>query len=317
DFSSQYFTVEKDMALYVKCSLAQKEDELTDVSEQLGGLQQAKDSFELQLSQLRQELQENKDKLTFENMVLAGKLEAPEESRVQKEELMARLEEQLGDLERKAVLDNDRTKFGKPCSRLRDASARGSRVPAHVGQEDARDDHNVSATAQLSQLSDKSKDLKEREKLICRELENLEPPFNKMTRKSLGNQRCVCVRVERCVKITFSQNLLNFNGTACMELGEKLEEERDVREQLETIQQAAAFTLKLHCIYVDSRLWNQMMQKLLAVLDSAALLAKGPAMKDFNPEGDSLHKDSGALSEWPSGSWSPTCLLCCCFYACY
>lgn len=51
-------------------------------------------------------------------------------------------------------------------------------------------------TAQLSRLSDKSKqlpeknkDLKEREKLICRELETLEPPFNKMTRKSLGNQR--------------------------------------------------------------------------------------------------------------------------------
>lgn len=87
DFSSQSFTVEKDRGLYLKCSLAQKEDELTDLSEQLGGLQ---------LRQLRQELQENKDKLTFENMVLAGKPEAPEESRVQKEELMARLEEQLG-----------------------------------------------------------------------------------------------------------------------------------------------------------------------------------------------------------------------------
>ncbi|XP_064793714.1 cilia- and flagella-associated protein 157-like [Oncorhynchus masou masou] len=65
DFPSQYFTVEKDMGLYVKCLLARKEDELTDLSEQLGGLQQAKESFELQLSQLRQELQENKDKLTF------------------------------------------------------------------------------------------------------------------------------------------------------------------------------------------------------------------------------------------------------------
>lgn len=61
DFSSQSFTVEKDRGLYLKCSLAQKEDELTDLSEQLGGLQ---------LRQLRQELQENKDKLTFENMVL-------------------------------------------------------------------------------------------------------------------------------------------------------------------------------------------------------------------------------------------------------
>lgn len=80
DFSSQYFTVEKekkDIVLYLKRSLAQKEDELTDLLERLVGLQQAKDaekdSFELQLSQLRQEFQENKDKLTSENMVL-GKI---------------------------------------------------------------------------------------------------------------------------------------------------------------------------------------------------------------------------------------------------
>lgn len=33
-----------------------------------------------------------------------------------------------------------------------------------------------------------------------------------------------------------------------------------------------------------------MMQKLMAVLDTAALLGKGPAMKDFIPEGDSLHE---------------------------
>ncbi|CAB1321714.1 unnamed protein product [Coregonus sp. 'balchen'] len=160
DFSSQYFTVEKDIALYQKCLLAQKEDELTDLSEQLVGQHQAKDaekdSFELQLSQLRQEFQENKDKLTLENMVPAGKLAAPEESRVQKEELMAHLkslEEQL---------------------------------------KQRQEHHTLSDKSK--QLLEENKDLKEREKLINRELENLEPLFNKVTRKSLGNKkRCGCV----------------------------------------------------------------------------------------------------------------------------
>ena len=35
---------------------------------------------------------------------------------------------------------------------------------------------------------------------------------------------------------------------------------------------------------------NQMMQKLLAVLDGAARLGRGPAMKDFIPEGEALHE---------------------------
>ena len=35
---------------------------------------------------------------------------------------------------------------------------------------------------------------------------------------------------------------------------------------------------------------NQMMQKLLAVLDGAARLGRGPTMKDFIPEGEALHE---------------------------
>lgn len=49
-------------------------DEISEVNEQLMGLQQAKDtekeSFEQQLQQLRTEYQETKDQLTSENMML-------------------------------------------------------------------------------------------------------------------------------------------------------------------------------------------------------------------------------------------------------
>ncbi|CDQ64616.1 unnamed protein product [Oncorhynchus mykiss] len=227
DFSSQYFTVEKekkDIVLYLKRSLAQKEDELTDLLERLVGLQQAKeaekDSFELQLSQLRQEFQENKDKLTSENMVLAGKLAALEEFRVQKEELMAHLEgleEQLGkqrqehhtviySLERKAVLDNDRLKKEMQ-QHVAAVAAEFRRVSDRKMPETTmRAIHeNVSVTAQLSQLSDKSKqlleeneDLRDKEKHIRREMEVLEPLFNKMTRKSLSNQKVIHQLTEKC-----------------------------------------------------------------------------------------------------------------------
>lgn len=64
----------KDIILYLKGTLAQKEDELTDLTETLSRHQQAqeaeRESFELQLSMLRHELQENKEKFTSENMAL-------------------------------------------------------------------------------------------------------------------------------------------------------------------------------------------------------------------------------------------------------
>lgn len=80
DFSSKFSHAEKekrDIVLFLKRTVAQKEDELTDLSERLISLNQAKEAeketFELQLSQLRQEFQEVKDKLTSENMVLGKK----------------------------------------------------------------------------------------------------------------------------------------------------------------------------------------------------------------------------------------------------
>lgn len=60
--------------LYLKRTLAQKEDEITDILEKLQELQAAKDaekeSFDRQLNALRSEFQETKDRLTAENMVL-------------------------------------------------------------------------------------------------------------------------------------------------------------------------------------------------------------------------------------------------------
>ena len=90
------------------------------------GLQQAKDAekdqYEVQLATIRTEMQEVKDQLTSENMVLGGKLASLEEFKVQKEDLMAKFaklekelesnkvehEDVIYNLERKAVVDKDR-----------------------------------------------------------------------------------------------------------------------------------------------------------------------------------------------------------------
>jgi chromosome segregation ATPase len=96
------------------------------LSPKIPGLQQAKDAekdqYEVQLATIRTEMQEVKDQLTSENMVLGGKLASLEEFKVQKEDLMAKfakLEKELEsnkvehkdviyNLERKAVVDKDR-----------------------------------------------------------------------------------------------------------------------------------------------------------------------------------------------------------------
>ncbi|XP_053523672.1 cilia- and flagella-associated protein 157 [Artibeus jamaicensis] len=118
----------KEIVAFLKRTLNQRVDEITDLNEQLQSLQLAKeiekDAFEAQLAQVRHEFQETKDQLTSENIVIAGKLAALEEFRLQKEELTDKftsLEDQLHmqekefkdyvyNLEKKSVLDKDRVK---------------------------------------------------------------------------------------------------------------------------------------------------------------------------------------------------------------
>lgn len=65
--------------LYLKRTLSQKDDELADMLEKLQELQAAKDAekelFDRQLSALRSEFQETRDKLTSENMVLGNTIQ--------------------------------------------------------------------------------------------------------------------------------------------------------------------------------------------------------------------------------------------------
>ncbi|XP_053510284.1 cilia- and flagella-associated protein 157 isoform X2 [Ictalurus furcatus] len=347
DFSTDYNNVvreKRDIVLYLKRTLAQKEDEITDILEKLQELQAAKDaekeSFDRQLSMLRSEFQETKDRLTAENMVLAGKLASLEDFQMQKDELMGQMEslkEQLElqkqehqtviyNLEKKAVLDNYRLKKEMQQHVAAVATEFHKVSDKKMPETTKRAIHeNMLVTSQLRQISDRCKELmvendalNAREKKLKREMEIMEPLLNEMTRKSLANQKVIQQLTEKCKQMhaeledytrhkqehqkqehESAVDSLNQNQAEAARLTTELQEERTRRGRVETVLQEAAMALKEALREVpkeeDAEVQtlarrNQMMQKLLAVLDSAAAISKGPAPSHFIPTTEDSHE---------------------------
>jgi chromosome segregation ATPase len=71
----------KEIVAFLKRTLNQKVDEITDLNDQLQSLEVAKDmekdAFEAQLAQVRHEFQEIKDQLTTENIALGEGARGP------------------------------------------------------------------------------------------------------------------------------------------------------------------------------------------------------------------------------------------------
>nr|XP_055165511.1 cilia- and flagella-associated protein 157 [Nyctereutes procyonoides] len=214
----------KEIVAFLKHTLNQRVDEITDLNEQLQSLQLAKemekDAFEAQLAQVRHEFQETKDQLTTENIILGGKLAALEEFRLQKEELTEKfesLEDQLRkqeseykdyvyNLEKKSMLDKDRlrkeiiqhvnlvaTEFRKVAtSQMWDTTKR-----AIV--------ENNTITLQLSKISKHGMQLlQENEQLkgiqdkLCKQLDLLENTQKVMARHSRGHHKIILMLTEKC-----------------------------------------------------------------------------------------------------------------------
>ncbi|KAG1957171.1 cilia- and flagella-associated protein [Pimephales promelas] len=353
----------------MKRTLAQKEDEVNDLTETLSRHQQAqeaeRESFELQLSMLRHELQETKEKFTSKNMTLAGKLASLEDFSMQREKLMAEhrsLEQQLQNqkeehqaqiynLEKKAILDNDRLKK-EMLQHVAAVAAEFRRLSDQKMPETTMRamQENLSVTAQLQLLSNKTQELlKENDALRARErqlkIENAvtEPLLHEITKKNVANQKVVhqltekCKEmqseVEKCAKLKLEhQELMDSHSAISTELDalrkkhatlieelnqtkaeakthrREFEEERTLRGQINTVLEEAAIALKEALTEVpkeqDSELKvivrrNQMMQKLLAVLDSAAALGKGPVLTELACRSD-LKKVCEMKSSRPS-----------------
>ncbi|KAE8751025.1 hypothetical protein FOCC_FOCC002110 [Frankliniella occidentalis] len=107
DISSQRNKLEEDRAdviSYLNRTLSEKEDEILELKERLEGLQQTRDmetkAFREKVEQMEQEFKAMQLQLTSEVKLLAGKLNALDEFRVQRDDLMAKFvtqEQQMED----------------------------------------------------------------------------------------------------------------------------------------------------------------------------------------------------------------------------
>ncbi|NIG58643.1 tetratricopeptide repeat protein 16 [Pontoporia blainvillei] len=214
----------KEIVAFLKRTLNQRVDEITNLNEQLQSLQLAKemekDAFEAQLAQVRHEFQETKDQLTTENIILGGKLAALEEFRLQKEELMEKftlLEDQLRKqedehkdhvhtLEKKLALDADRVK--KEIMQRVNVVATEFRKVATSQMWDTTKRaimENNTMTLQLAKISrqgmqllQENGQLRGNQDNLCRQLELLESSQKVMARHSRGHQKIIRMLTEKC-----------------------------------------------------------------------------------------------------------------------
>ncbi|KAE8608796.1 hypothetical protein XENTR_v10011609 [Xenopus tropicalis] len=248
----------KEIVSFLKRTLNQRMDEIADLNDQLLGLQQAKDAekdaYESQLTQVRHELQDTKERLTSENMLLAGKLASLEEFRVQKEELMgkfAALEEKVKEqeqehkeamyiLEKKVVLDKDRLKK-EMVQRVSTVAAEFRRVSNNQMAETTKRAirENVSISLQLDKMSDKSIELisendllKDRNSELTKQLEMLEENEKELVKNNLSNQKVIRMLTDKCQQQQEILTLLEHTQHALNELQSQHHNLKDESQQL-------------------------------------------------------------------------------------
>ncbi|XP_059849691.1 cilia- and flagella-associated protein 157 [Hypanus sabinus] len=370
----------QDVIAYLKKGLNQRIDEITDLNDKVDDLIQSKETekerYEAQLSQMRREFQEAKDQLTSENMILAGKLDALEEFRVQKDELMAKfaaLEQQLKQqeeehsdiiykLERRAVIDKDRLKK-EMITRVNTVATEFRRISKKQVAETTKRAirENISISNQLGKMSEKSmKIIKENDELKVeamkqwRNINILEESQKELVRKNLSNLKVIQMLTEKCkqqqktlegcmqrekvaqqfeltIKDLEAQNesLRNEVTSLKKELETKhsqlenqktsMENQEKRTKQMEKVLSDAAYALKdalldstecadesspiISVNKTDSEMAvythrSLMMQKLLLLLNNAAVLGLGPSPEEFvNSELQIIEYQPGKIAE--------------------
>merc|ERR1719494_701393 len=291
DYKSQFeqqVSDKKEIVSFLKKQLEQRADEIADLQDRLIGLQQAKDAekdqYEVQLATLRTEMQEIKDQLTSENMVLNGKLASLEEFRVQREDLMAKfakMEEDLAkqeqdhkeviyNLERKAVIDKDRLKK-EMVLRVNQVAAEFRKVSnkqmAETTKRTIRE--NVSINTQLAKMSDKTMELiQENDELQSKvkknkqQLEMLEHNEKELAKKNSSNQKIIRMltdkateleemladyelREEEYKQLESESSILRMQAESCKEeLKTTEEEKKKVENELEKVRKDREVAMK-------------------------------------------------------------------------
>ncbi|KAK5859406.1 hypothetical protein PBY51_020961 [Eleginops maclovinus] len=207
----------KDVVEYLKRSLLEKEDEVDELTERLESQQQAtwqdRDAQQLQITELRRELQGRIQDITSENESLASRLAALEEFQEQREQLMSHmesLEKQLANqkeehkvtihsLEMKALMDKKRLEKEME-SHVAAMAAEVQHLVEQKVPEAARSalQENTEVKSLNSQLSEQNHclmeenfALRERKSQLSVDVENLEEMLRETSR-----QNCVHKKVE-------------------------------------------------------------------------------------------------------------------------
>ena len=194
EFEERYIQLREDKAdvvAYLKRTLAQRTDQISELSARLEGLQHIHSTdastYQGKIHEMENELARTKEQLASENMVLTKKLDALEEFRIQREQLMAKFEEQelkveeqkkeyegrIYELERAHIIEQDRLK--KDMMMKLESVASEFRKASHAQmsattQRTIRE--NVNLSAQVVQLSDKVAELSRKTEKMNNEIWN-------------------------------------------------------------------------------------------------------------------------------------------------
>jgi chromosome segregation ATPase len=195
---------------FLKRTLQQRTDQISELQARLEGLEQVHTSegkrYEAKLASMEAEFGRAREQLVSENMVLTKKLDALEEFRIQREQLMAKyddqekrveeikneFEERIYELEKKHIKEEDRlkkdmmAKLESVASEFRKAShAQMSATTQRTIRE------NVSVSAQVNQLSDKVNELSQENDTLLdksteqnRRIKMLEIEENKLVKRN-------------------------------------------------------------------------------------------------------------------------------------
>lgn len=214
---------QEQMITFLKRKSQEQAEQYNDLEDRAQTVQKVKDSekekYEQQISQLKEDSQKSLDQLAVENKVLQGQLESLETFRVNREKLEAEMrkkeetieqqkkehEEALYRIEKKAVLDKDRTKK-EMVTKVNSVAAEFRKVSdlqmAETTKRTIRE--NVTINQQLTKMSDKTitliqenEKLREKEKDLRRQLEILEFNEKEMARKHVSSKKVMGMLEER------------------------------------------------------------------------------------------------------------------------
>ncbi|XP_076347514.1 cilia- and flagella-associated protein 157-like [Tachypleus tridentatus] len=182
----------QDIVEFLKKALQERAVEVAELQDRLIGLQQThdseKESYEKKITEMEADFKKTNENLTAENLTLSSKLSALEEFRMQRDEMTKRLKEleakleeeerkhseTLSELERKAIIDNDRLrkemvqKVSEVASEFRKVS---NKQVADTVKRAIKD--TVHMTKELNKASEKTQILFEENSKLQKELRDL------------------------------------------------------------------------------------------------------------------------------------------------